>query len=38
MDENERTTGDMIDGIAYAKAGYVEIMRLQKLGHAYIRP
>ena len=29
---------DMIDGIAYAKAGYVEIMRLQKLGHAYIRP
>lgn len=29
---------DMIDGIAYARAGYVEIMRLQKLGHAYIRP
>jgi len=29
---------DMIDGIAYAKAGYVEIMRLQKLGYAYIRP
>ena len=23
---------------SYAKAGYVEIMRLQKLGHAYIRP
>ena len=29
---------DMIDGIDYAKAGYVEVMRLQKLGHAYIRP
>ncbi|MCM2307863.1 MAG: DsrE family protein [Sulfuritalea sp.] len=29
---------DMIDGIAYARAGYVEIMRLQKLGHAYLRP
>jgi intracellular sulfur oxidation DsrE/DsrF family protein len=32
------TKDDMIDGIAYARAGYVEIMRLQKLGHAYIRP
>ena len=29
---------DMIDGIAYAKAGYVEIMRLQQMGWAYIRP
>ena len=29
---------DMIDGIAYAKAGYVEIMRLQQQGWAYIRP
>jgi len=32
------TRDDMIDGIAYARAGYVEIMRLQKLGHAYLRP
>lgn len=32
------TNDDMIDGIAYAKAGYVEVMRLQKLGYAYIRP
>jgi intracellular sulfur oxidation DsrE/DsrF family protein len=32
------TKDDMIDGIAYARAGYVEIMRLQKLGYAYIRP
>ena len=32
------TKDDMIDGIAYARAGYVEIMRLQKLGHAYLRP
>jgi intracellular sulfur oxidation DsrE/DsrF family protein len=29
---------DMIDGIAYAKAGYVEIMRLQQQGWIYIRP
>ena len=29
---------DMIDGIAYAKAGYVELMRLQQQGWAYIRP
>jgi intracellular sulfur oxidation DsrE/DsrF family protein len=29
---------DMIDGIAYAKAGYVEIMRLQQQGWTYIRP
>ena len=32
------TRDDMIDGIAHARAGYVEIMRLQKLGHAYLRP
>ncbi|MDP3513859.1 MAG: DsrE family protein [Sulfuritalea sp.] len=32
------TKDDMIDGIDYARAGYVEIMRLQKLGHAYLRP
>ncbi len=29
---------DMIDGIAYAKAGYVEIMRLQQQGWSYVRP
>jgi intracellular sulfur oxidation DsrE/DsrF family protein len=29
---------DMIDGIAYARAGYVEIMRLQQQGWTYIRP
>jgi len=32
------TKDDMIDGIAYAKAGYVEVMRLQQQGYAYIRP
>jgi len=32
------TKDDMIDGIAYAKAGYVEIMRLQQQGWTYIRP
>jgi len=32
------TKDDMIDGIAYAKAGYVELMRLQQQGWAYIRP
>ena len=29
---------DMIDKIDYARAGYVEIMRLQKLGLPYLRP
>jgi intracellular sulfur oxidation DsrE/DsrF family protein len=29
---------DMIDGIAYARAGYVEIMHLQQQGYVYIRP
>ena len=29
---------DMIDGIGYARAGYVEVMRLQQQGHAYLRP
>lgn len=38
MQSMKLTRDDMIDGIAYARAGYVEIMRLQKLGHAYIRP
>jgi len=32
------TKDDMIDGIAYAKAGYVEVMRLQQQGWVYIRP
>jgi len=38
MESQHLTRDDMIDGIAYAKAGYVEVMRLQKLGYAYIRP
>lgn len=38
MQSMKLTKDDMIDGIAYARAGYVEIMRLQNLGHAYIRP
>ena len=38
MQAQHLTKDDMIDGIAYAKAGYVEVMRLQKLGYAYIRP
>jgi len=38
MKSLDLTRDDMIDGIAYAKAGYVEIMRLQKLGHGYVRP
>ena len=29
---------DMIDGIAYTKAGYVELMRLQQQGWSYLRP
>ncbi len=32
------TKDDMIDGIAYAKAGYVEVMRLQQQGYVYLRP
>jgi intracellular sulfur oxidation DsrE/DsrF family protein len=32
------TKDDMIDGIDYARAGYVEVMRLQQQGWAYIRP
>lgn len=32
------TRDDMISGIDYARAGYVEVMRLQKLGYAYVRP
>jgi intracellular sulfur oxidation DsrE/DsrF family protein len=38
MQSMKLTKDDMIDGIDYAKAGYVEIMRLQKAGYAYIRP
>lgn len=38
MTAQHLTKDDMIDGIAYAKAGYVEIMRLQQRGWAYIRP
>jgi len=32
------TRDDMIDRIDYARAGYVEIMRLQQQGWVYIRP
>ena len=38
MQAQHLTKDDMIDGIAYAKAGYVEIMRLQQQGWTYIRP
>jgi intracellular sulfur oxidation DsrE/DsrF family protein len=32
------TKDDMIDHIAYARAGYVELMRLQQGGWTYLRP
>lgn len=38
MKAQRLTKDDMIDGIDYAKAGYVEVMRLQQQGWAYIRP
>ena len=38
MKAQHLTKDDMIDGIDYAKAGYVEVMRLQQQGYAYIRP
>lgn len=38
MQAQHLTKDDMIDGIAYAKAGYVEIMRLQQEGWSYVRP
>jgi len=38
MTAQKLTKDDMIDGIAYARAGYVEIMRLQQQGWTYIRP
>lgn len=38
MQAQHLTKDDLIDGIAHAKAGYVEVMRLQQQGYAYIRP
>ena len=38
MTAQKLSKDDMIDGIAYARAGYVEIMRLQQQGWAYVRP
>lgn len=38
MTAQHLTKDDMIDGIAYAKAGYVEIMKLQQQGWVYLRP
>jgi len=38
MKAQHLTRDDMIDGIDYARAGYVEVMRLQQQGWAYIRP
>ena len=38
MKAQHLTRDDMIDGIDYAKAGFVEVMRLQQRGWAYIRP
>ena len=38
MEAQHLTKDDMIDGLAYARAGYVEVMRLQQLGWTYIRP
>ena len=38
MQAQHLTRDDMIDHIDYAKAGYVEVMRLQQQGWAYIRP
>jgi intracellular sulfur oxidation DsrE/DsrF family protein len=38
MQAQHLTKDDMIDGIGYAKAGYVEVMRLQQQGWTYIRP
>ena len=38
MQAQQLTRDDMIDGLAYANAGYVELMRLQQQGWAYIRP
>ena len=38
MKAQHLTRDDMIDGIDYARAGYVEVMRLQQQGWAYVRP
>lgn len=38
MTAQHLTKDDMIDGIAYARAGYVELMRLQQQGWIYLRP
>lgn len=38
MKAQQLSKDDMIDGIGYAKAGYVEIMRLQEQGWSYLRP
>jgi intracellular sulfur oxidation DsrE/DsrF family protein len=38
MQAQQLTRDDMIDDIAYARAGYVEVMRLQQQGYAYVRP
>ena len=38
MTAQHLTKDDMIDGIDYAKAGYVELMRLQQAGWTYLRP
>ncbi|MBK9019461.1 MAG: DsrE family protein [Sulfuritalea sp.] len=32
------TKDDLVEGVAQVRAGYVELMRLQKLGYAYLRP
>ena len=32
------TKDDLVDGVAQVRAGYVELMRLQKQGFAYLRP
>jgi intracellular sulfur oxidation DsrE/DsrF family protein len=38
MQAQQLSRDDMIDDIAYARAGYVEVMRLQQQGYAYLRP
>ncbi|MCX7164634.1 MAG: DsrE family protein [Rhodocyclales bacterium] len=38
MQAQKLTKDDMIDHIDYARAGYVEVMRLQQQGWVYIRP
>jgi intracellular sulfur oxidation DsrE/DsrF family protein len=38
MQAQQLTRDDMIDHIDYARAGYVELMRLQQGGWTYLRP